>query len=593
MQTELNDENDFHNSNNRINKKLLSRMIEFAKPFKKVLAISFFLMLIYTTLQLIRPLIIGKSIDKFIKDNGTDLINILIAGGVFLGTVIVTFIVRSFNNYILGVAGQRVIHKIRLEVYEKIIRMPINYFDKTQVGKLVTRATNDIDTLSESYTAVFVEITANIILMTGTLIILITLNLKLALAAFSVLPLIVISAIIFRKFALENFRKIRVALSALNTFLSEHIQAMKIIRLFNVGNQKEREFKDVNSTLNKAYINEVNIFGLFRPSIHLFHTISTAIVIVYGGQMINAGTETFGGLFIFFYCLGLFFFPINEMAEYFGVIQSATASAERIFEILKLEDESISNGTEKINQFKGQIEFENVWFAYKDDEWVLKDISFKIEQGSKVAFVGATGSGKSTIVQLILGFYKIQKGRILIDGIDMELIEKSSLRNHIGMVMQDVFLFGGTIKDNISLRNPAITDDDIEKYSTFVNADKFINSLPDGYNSPVVERGLNFSNGQRQLISFARALSFNPSLIILDEATASIDSVTENLIRDAIDRMIKDRTAIMIAHRLSTIRDADIIIVIHKGTIRESGTHNELLSQKGLYHNLIMAKGIT
>ncbi len=518
--------------------------------------------------------------------------NLLIfAAMIFLLIVALKFICSYFQNKILGVAGQKIIFNIRNDLFNKIISMPLSYYDKTPAGSLVTRATNDIEALNDMYTNILVNFLSNIAVMGGVIVILLRIDVQLALASLSVLPMIILATVLFRKFSVTNYRKMKKAVSSLNTFLSEHIQAMKIIRLFGISDRKFTEFKQTNAELNQTHLNEINIFGLFRPSIHLFYTISIIIVILYGGMKYDSGLITTGSIFMFLYSLGLFFFPINEIAERFGTLQSALTSAERIFAALNLTDESqIHKGTLKLPVFKGEIEFKNVWFSYKNDDWVLKDVSFKIQSNTRVAFVGATGSGKSTIISLITGFYKIKRGEILIDGINIDQVDLTSLRSLSGTVLQDLFLFNSTISNNISLFNDKIDHREIAKYAGFVNADSFINRLPEKYETHIAERGLNISNGERQLLSFARALCHKPQIIILDEATASIDSHTENLIRDAIDKMVKERTAIMIAHRLSTIKDADRIIVIHKGEIKESGTHKELMKNKSLYYNLYRSR---
>ena len=405
--------------------------------------------------------------------------------------------------------------------------------------------------------------------------------------SFSILPVVLLTTILFRNIARKNYRKIRRVISSVNVFLSENISGMKILHIFNLQKKKYKEFEKISNELKKSYIKEIALFGVFRPLMYIFYSLSLTLIIYFGGVGVIRGTISFGLLFVFIYYIRLLFDPIQELAEQFNILQSAMASSEKIFEILDTKNEiKIADNPIKLDNLKGEIVFKNVWFAYNDDDWILKDISFKISSGESVAFVGATGSGKTTIINLLCRYYDIQKGEILLDGINIKNIDISSLRKNIGQVMQDVFLFTGTIRDNIRLNDESITDSDIKKAVEFVNARYFIENLNNKYDTYVSERGQTFSTGERQLLSFARAISYKPNLLVLDEATSNIDTETEKLIQDALIKMVSGKTSIIIAHRLSTIQHCNKIIVIHKGTIKEVGNHQQLLQKKGIYYNL-------
>ncbi len=489
--------------------------------------------------------------------------------------------------YLLNHTGNLIVYHIREQLFSHLQTMSLGFFDRNPVGRLVTRVTNDTETLYEMYTSVLVNLFKDVFLLLGIIIIMLRLNVKLALASFLVLPLILISAIIFRKKIREAYRDVRVRLARINSFLNENFTGMKTIHTFKRELQQFKKFDEHNKHLLEANQREIFVFAIFRPFMEVLRSLGLSIIIWYGGGQVLRQTIDFGVLFAFVNYLKQFFQPINDLTEKYNILQSAMASSERIFALLDHSPDIVNSpGALPKKTFKGEIEFKNVWFAYQNEDWVLRDISFKINPGESVAFVGATGAGKSSIINLIARFYDIQRGEILIDGVNIKEIPLEDLRGNIGIVLQDVFMFTGTVKDNIVLNNRDISEEKIQEITRYVNAHDFINQLSHQYDEPIMERGANLSTGQRQLISFSRALAFNPSVLILDEATSNIDTETEALIQDAILKLIKGRTSIAIAHRLSTIQNCDKIIVLHKGKIRETGNHQQLLTLEGIYYKL-------
>lgn len=501
--------------------------------------------------------------------------------------VIVASLLTYIQTLILQITGQKIIYNIRMEVFSHVQTLSINFFNKNPIGKLVTRVTNDTESLNEMYTSVIVNTLKSIFILVGIIIIMVKYNSKLALITFVVIPFIIMFTLIFRKVSRKFYRDIRGKLAGLNAFISEHISGMKIVQIFAVEEEVFNKFDNSNNGLKKAYLKQLYAFSIYRPSMYLLNITALALLIGFGGKMVIQGAISIGTIVIFQRYIGKFFEPIQELSEQFNILQSAMASSERIFKLLDTEPEIKDNeDTIDISNIKGEIEFKNVWFAYNENEWILKDVSFKIDQGETAAFVGATGAGKTTIQNLICRYYDIQKGEILIDGINIKDIKIEDLRQNIGQMLQDVFVFTGDISSNIRLRNEEITDEEILESSKMVNAHHFISKLKNTYKEEVFERGATFSAGERQLLSFARTLAFKPSVLILDEATANIDTETETLIQDALTKIMKNRTTLVVAHRLSTIQKADKIIVMHKGQIRETGSHQELLKNKGIYYNL-------
>ncbi|SCY04382.1 ABC transporter ATP-binding protein [Alkaliphilus peptidifermentans] len=505
----------------------------------------------------------------------------------YLAIIVLGFLFNYIQVYVLNHTSNKIVYNIRQQLFSHLQGMSLSFFDKNPVGRLVTRVTNDTETLYEMYTGVLVNLFKDLFLLLGIVIVMLRMNVRLALISFAVIPLILISAAIFRLKIRDAYRDVRVKLAKINSSLNENFTGMKTIHIFKRENQQYNSFDHSNRELLDANKREIFIFSIFRPSMEVIRSLGMALLIWYGGGQLLRQNIEFGVLFAFISYLKRFFQPINDLTEKYNILQSAMASSERIFALIDKEP-AVTDPISpvKATEFKGEIEFRNVWFAYKDEDWVLRDISFKINPGESVAFVGATGAGKSSIINLISRLYDIQKGEILIDGVNIKDYPLKELRKNIGVVLQDVFMFTGTIRDNIVLNQQNITDDRIMEIAEYVNAHSFIEKLPKGYNEPVMERGANLSTGQRQLLAFARALVFNPSILILDEATSNIDTETEELIQDAIVKIIKGRTTIAIAHRLSTIQNCSKIIVLHKGKIREMGNHQELLQNEGIYFNL-------
>ena len=482
--------------------------------------------------------------------------------------------------------GQKIVYTLREETFSHIHSLSLNFFNTTPVGKLVTRVSNDTEAVNELFTTILVKLFKNSIKIIGYIVVMLGMNVRLALVSFIMLPIVTVLTFVFKRLSKKAYQITRNKITELNTFLSEHISGMKLIQVFVREERKQQEFERKSMELYKANWREIMTFAIFRPSIYFLSVIAMILVIGTGSASVLQEHISLGTLFIFITYIGYLFDPIQELAEQFGTLQSSIASAEKIFDILDTKPEIVNPSNPKPAPISGRIEFKNVWFAYEKDDYILKDVSFTIEPGQKVAFVGATGAGKSSILNLIGRYFDIQKGEILIDGVNIKEINKDELRAAIGQVQQDVFIFTGDIKNNVSLRNPNISIEDIKHACQIVHADTFIDKMSDGYDTAVTERGSTLSSGQRQLLSFARTLAYDPKILVLDEATANIDTETESLITQALEKLMEGRTTIMVAHRLSTIQHADKIMVMHKGHIRESGTHQELLAQNGIYKKL-------
>ena len=573
---------------------IVKRMLVFAKPYWYLFAIALILIFAITGASLARPYLTKIGIDKYMTGSyrGTMPAEEAYRGIWYLGILFFVLIVIEFafsylQHYILELAGKRVIKDIRQTVFRHIQHLPLSYFDKMAAGRVVTRITNDPETINEMFSSVMVGFIKSVVEMMAIIVIMFRLSYRLTLVSFMVIPLIVLAAVLFRRTARRVWERIRAKLSAINAFLAEHLAGMRIIQIFNMQEKKYEEFDQINKEYYDAHMRRVVIFGIFRPFMDVVQSLAVALLLWYGGRNILSGLLEFGTLYMFVDYIGRFYHPIMELTEQFNTLQSAMVSAERVFNLLdETQEENIKGKVEEVNEIKGEIEFKNVWFAYVDENWVLKDVSFKIRPGESVAFVGATGAGKTSIINLLCGFYEHQKGQILIDGIDIRDLGKEKLRRNIGLVLQDVSLFSGDIATNIRLFDSDIPMEEVERAAKYVNAHDFIQKLHGGYSHEVGEGGATLSLGQRQLISFARALIRDPKILVMDEATSHVDTETEILIQDALLKLMKGRTTIAIAHRLSTIQNADKIIVIHKGRIREVGDHQELLNKRGLYYNL-------
>ena len=515
-----------------------------------------------------------------------DFSGILKAAALYLLVLLLGFVLNVADTWMLQKMGQDIIFKMREEVFEHIHSLSLNFFNTTPVGKLVTRVSNDTEAVNDLFSTILVKLFKNTVKIIGFAVVMLSINVKMALFSFVMLPLVTGLTFFFRHMSRVAYRITRNKITELNTFLSEHISGMKLIQIFAKEKEKYQEFEQKSMELYQTNWREVMTFAVFRPSIYFLSVIATVIVIGSGSYFVLSGTLSLGTLFVFISYISSFFEPIQELAEQFGTLQSSLASGEKIFSILEEKPQIVTPVQPREVNIQGKIEFRHVWFAYEKEDYILKDVSFVIEPGEKVAFVGATGAGKSSILNLIGRYFDIQKGEILIDGVNIQEIDTDVLRRAIGQVQQDVFIFTGDIKSNISLHNPAISKEDVIQAARTVHADSFIEKLPQKYDEPVTERGSTLSAGQRQLLSFARTLAYQPAILVLDEATANIDTETESLITQALETLMEGRTTIMVAHRLSTIQHADKILVMHKGEVMESGSHQELLAKDGMYKKL-------
>ena len=561
------------------------RLIAYMKPYAHWVIFALLLVLGLTAFDLYRPMLVGDAIDTFGANGDYDVI---IATAIKYAVVLaLSFAFNIAQTWILQKTGQNIILQMRKDLYRHIQSLGSRYFDITPVGKLVTRVTNDVEALNEMYSGILVQLFRNIVKIVGLAGVMLVLDVRLAAISFVLMPLVIGLTVLCQKIARNIYRLYRTRLTDINTFLSEHLSGMKIIQIFGRQERKFEEFHDKNTKLYKAFYREMLMYAVFRPLIYILSILSLMIVLWFGSRNVFDEIISVGTLYIFSNYIRSFFDPIQELAEQFSTLQSSIASAEKIFTVMD-EDEFIPEieNPKQPDKITGKIEFDHVWFAYDGENYVLKDVSFVINPGEKVAFVGATGAGKSSILNLIGRYYDIQKGHIYIDGIDIRQLSKKQLRSAIGQMQQDVFIFEGDVAYNIRLNDDDITDAQVKAAAEYVNASHFIEKLPQGYHEPVTERGATFSAGERQLLSFARTLAHNPSILVMDEATANIDTETEILIQEALEKLMDGRTTIMVAHRLSTIQHADCIMVMYKGRICERGTHRELLEQDGIYRKL-------
>ncbi len=572
---------------------IIKRLLAYAKPYWKSFLFVLVVMLFSVAYNVVSPLIIGR-VEEIIKADFA--MNELLAYVLVYAAILVVSLICSYvQAIILQKTGQKILSNIREDLFVHIESLSHAQLNNIPVGKLVTRVTNDTNAISMMFTNIIVNLVKNCFIIMGVLAAMLMLNYMFTLMILCFVPFIVLFTVIFRKFSRRAYRRVKDGTTDINTFLSEHLSGMKIIQIFNREERKKAEFDAKNEKLGESKRQQIFVFGIFRPVVYMLYISSVLCLLYLGGKgyidnFVFLGQSVTSGTVVSFYMfISEFFNPIQSLAEQFNWLQSAFASAEKIFTIFDIAPEVTDEPDAiELDEVRGEIEFRNVWFAYKENEWVLKDVSFKVDAGETVAFVGSTGSGKTTILSLICRNYDIQKGEILIDGINIKKIKISSLRRHFGQMLQDVFLFSGTIRSNIVLREEKFTDDEIMAACRYVNADKIIAKLENGLDEEVRERGNNFSAGQRQLISFARTIIHKPEIMILDEATANIDTETELLIQDSLEKMMNIGTLLMVAHRLSTIQHADNIIYLSHGRIVEQGTHAQLLEQKGRYYGLYM-----
>lgn len=570
----------------------IMRLLKFTIPYLHIMVLAAACVLLVNAAQLLKPYILKVVIDDFlIKNKPESGLYSVTAMGIFymLAVAVGAFLTFSQVN-LMNYAGQQIISKMRKKVFTHIQYLPLSYLDKYSTGRLITRATNDVEALNEVFTDILINLFRDVFLLAGIVFVMFRMNVGLAIISFVAIPLIFFITNFFKNKIKENFKVIKSLIGRINGFFAENISGMKLVQIFNRELEKQKEFKELNYLYFKSTMFQVQMNSLLRPIIEILQTFTIVILVWYGMGKIIGGTLELGVLYAFTTYIKQFFEPINDLAENYNTIQSAVVSADRIFEILDQQEvlEDINTGI-ATPHLKGEIEFKNVWFAYHQEDWILKDISFKIAAGETAAFVGATGAGKTTIINLISRFYKIQKGQILIDGIDINEYRLCDLRKDVAVVLQDVFLFSGDIKKNITL-NDDISDLQVDKALELSCAQQFIEELPFGMQEPVRERGSTFSAGQKQLLSFARAIAHEPAILVLDEATSNIDTNTELLIQKSIENISANRTTLIIAHRLSTIRNADKIILLRKGKLVEMGNHEELLQKGGYYKELYEAQ---
>ncbi len=585
--------------------RLMRRLLTYLRPYRLLVAAGVVLLLLGAAADLVGPYIVKGAIDNdmcpalrlqgslcqsaaahgSMADHQRGLLGAFI---LFLLALLASFVVRYAQEVLLSYLGQRVMYDLRMQIFTTLQRLPLAFFDRNPVGRLMTRLTNDVDALNDMLTEGAVAIFGDIFTLVGIVVVLLQLNWRLALVTFAILPAVVVAMRFFQRVMRDAYRQVRTRLSRVNAFIAENISGTQIVQLFNREERNFQAFDRLSQEYRDANLRSLFYFALFYPTVNVLSSVAMALIVWYGGGNVLAHALTLGTLVAFLSYADRFFMPIRDLSEKYNILQGAMAASERIFLILDTPvDVADPPQPVPLGPVRGAVEFRNVWFAYNPGEWVLKDVSFTIEPGESVAFVGATGAGKTSLISLLARFYDVQRGSILVDGRDVREVAQAELRRHIGAVLQDPFIFSGTIASNIRLHEEGVSDEQVRAAAGFVNADRFISELPQGYDTPVRERGAGLSVGQKQLLAFARAIAFNPEiLLVLDEATSSVDTETEALIQDALARLMAGRTSIIIAHRLSTIRNVDRIIVLHRGRVVEQGTHEELLARGGVYHNL-------
>jgi len=565
--------------------RLMRRLLRYLRPHRGTVAVSMAFLVAASLLELIGPLLIKTAIDDHVsKGDVPGLVRISL---LYVGALLLAFGFGYAETVLMQRMGQQIMLAMRSEIFAHLQKLHVQYFDRNPVGRLITRLTSDVEALNEMFTSGVVAIFGDIITLLGIMGVLIALNWKLALVSFAVLPLLFLLSTWFRTNARESYRDVRLRIARINSYLQEAITGMSILQVMNREERSMEEFDELNRSHTEANLRSVFFYSVFYPGVELLSSVALAAVIWVGGGALLAGTFTLGGLVAFIQYVRRFYQPLQDLSEKYNILQGAMAASERIFLLLDTRP-AVAPPSDPVRpeRTEVEIEFRNVWFAYLHEDWVLRDVSFRVRRGESLAFVGATGSGKTTIMNLLLRFYDVQKGEVLVDGVDVRRWDPAVLRSRMSLVLQDVFLFSGSVAENIHLGHPALDDAAVREAARQVNAEEFVDRLPLGFATEVGERGQSLSTGQKQLLSFARALAFDPGILILDEATSNVDPETETLIQDAVERLMRGRTSLIVAHRLSTVRNVDRIIVLHKGCIREEGSHRELLALKGIYHKL-------
>jgi len=565
--------------------KLMKRLLHYLRPYKWYVLLGIVLSMVVSALEAVRPYFTKIAVDVNIKNH--DDHGLLITALMFLSVLTLRGVMQYFNSYLTQWIGQRTIFDLRMELFRHLQNLSLKFYDRNPIGRLITRVTSDVEVLNDMFSSGIVMVFSDVFMIAGILWFMFSMNWGLALVSLSVLPFLFYGTFLFRKKAREAYRDVRIQIAKINTFMQEHITGMIVDQIFNREEKAYDQFTGLNAAHRDANIRSIFYYAVFYPAVDIIGAIAIGLIVWYAGGKTLEGKVTIGTIMAFLQFNEMFWRPIRDLSEKYNIMQTAMASSERIFKLL--DDQSILQNPEKavpLPAMKGKVEFRNVWFAYSDEDWVLKNVSFTMNQGETIAFVGHTGAGKTTIISLLSRFYEIQKGEILVDDINIKDINVADLRAHIAVVLQDVFLFSGDVKGNISLGNEAIPFERVKAAAEFVGIDQFIQTMPKQYDEEVKERGSTLSVGQKQLLSFARALAYNPKILVLDEATSSVDTQTELLIQSAIKKLLAGRSSIVIAHRLSTIQSADKIIVMHKGEIRESGTHQQLLALGGIYYKL-------
>ena len=564
---------------------LMKRLLAYLKPYKLQMLIIGLLMVGNTLARLVGPYLTQIAIDRHIMPGvleGLSTIAMLL-----VLALVSEFVFSYFEEYRMQMIGQHVMHDLRQTLFSHLQRLDVQFFDKNPVGRLMTRVMGDVQVLNELFASGVITVFANLLNILGIMVVMLLYNWKLALVTFAVIPIIFGATLVYQIYSRRAFREQRKQLARINAFLQENIVGMTTMKLFAQERRSHLRFNERNRRYLSANLRSIFYFSIFHPLIEVTASVATAVIIWYGGGQIVQGALTFGVLVAFIRYAERFFWPVRELSEKYTIFQNAMASSERIFQLFDTQPTIASTVPKSgVEGLKGEIEFRNVWFAYNDDDYVLRDVSFKVKPGEKVALVGHTGAGKTSIINLLCRFYEINKGQILIDGVDIQEMNLEELREAISIVQQNIFLFSDSIERNISLGNPSISSEQVARASKDVHLDRFVQKMPEVYGTQIKEDGAGLSVGQKQLVAFARALASDPSILILDEATSSVDTETEILIEDALKRLMENRTSVVIAHRLSTIQNADKIIVMHRGEIRETGTHNELLQKGGIYHRL-------